>query len=464
MRLALPKGRLLEDTATLLQEAGLELSEYHGGSRSYLPRSAAFPDLALKVFQEKDIPIQVAIGNYDLGICGLDWIEELMARYPHSDLAKVRDLGYGRSSLYAVASRYWGISSLGELNGCSETTRIVSEYQNLAESLALSLRLKRFSVLPVWGAAEVYPPESADLAVVAESAVPRLEEFELIPLARLLTSRAFLVANKRSLAQNDMSPLLSRIAGPPAAATEEPPSPPMAQQVCTAPRWEDGTVRLALPDGHQQRHAVDFLKRAGISVHGYGEAPQTRRPTIDLEGVAVKVIRPQDMPQQVANGNFDLAVTGRDWLTDHLCRFPQSPVQEVLDLGFGTVSIVAVVHRSLPASDPDGLRGLVRTGRLPAIRVASEYLHIADKYARDNHLERYRVIPTWGASEAFLPDDADLLIENTETGETLKRHNLEVIDTLFRSSGCLIGNAGALADPAKRDRTGYIIEAMERAA
>ena len=74
LRLALPKGRLLAETASLLERAGLGLFDYEEGSRSYRPRSTKFPDLLLKVFQEKDIPIQVAIGNYDLGICGRDWV------------------------------------------------------------------------------------------------------------------------------------------------------------------------------------------------------------------------------------------------------------------------------------------------------------------------------------------------------------------------------------------------------
>jgi ATP phosphoribosyltransferase len=80
--------------------------------------------------------------------------------------------------------------------------------------------------------------------------------------------------------------------------------------------------------------------------------------------------------------------------------------------------------------------------------VASEYVWIADKYARDNRLGMYRIIPTWGATEAFLPDDADMLIENTETGSTLQRHNLKIIETLFESTACLIANTEALKTSA----------------
>jgi len=62
------------------------------------------------------------------------------------------------------------------------------------------------------------------------------------------------------------------------------------------------------------------------------------------------------------------------------------------------------------------------------------------------------VIPTWGASEAFLPEDADLLIENTETGRTIARHNLKIIDTLFGSTACLVGNTDGVAGSGKAER------------
>jgi ATP phosphoribosyltransferase len=168
------------------------------------------------------------------------------------------------------------------------------------------------------------------------------------------------------------------------------------------------------------------------------------------------------MPLQVANGNFDLAITGRDWLKEHLFQFPSSPVKEFLDLGFGWVKIVAVVSQTLSVTDVSGLRQL-GTERLVPLRVASEYVNIADKYARENHLGHYRVIPTWGASEAFLPDDADLLIENTQTGRTIARHNLRIIDTLFESTACLIGNTGIEFSSSKGKRIKSIINTLSDA-
>jgi ATP phosphoribosyltransferase len=71
IKIALPKGQLQNSTATLFKEAGFAIADYREGSRSYRLRCDAAPDLFLKVFHEKDIAIQVAVGNYDLGICRL---------------------------------------------------------------------------------------------------------------------------------------------------------------------------------------------------------------------------------------------------------------------------------------------------------------------------------------------------------------------------------------------------------
>jgi ATP phosphoribosyltransferase len=462
----LPKGRLLAQTANLLQKADWGLSGYTERARLYHLKSRRFPSLLAKVFHERDIPIQVAVGNYDLGICGLDWVEELLVKYPSSALDKVRNLGYGQDALQVIVSPSLGVAAVEELPAKPEVIRIASEYPNLAESFALNLRLRRFSVFPLWGAAEVYPPESAELALVAGKA-EEFYNYELMPISNVLNFSAFLIANKRSWLTKDLSEILASI-GDESVVSEPPPSP---TSVVTVPeiagRYPSGevaedVVRLALPDGHQQLPTVHLLNKAGIQIDGYPSPSGNRRPRANLPGVMIKVIRPQDMPLQVANGNFDLAITGRDWLREHLYRFPSSPATELLDLKFGWVRVVAVVSNDLSVDDIDSLRQF-SAERSVSLRVASEDVNIADKYARDNHLGMYRVIPTWGASEAFLPGDADLLIENTQTGRTLARHNLKIIDPLFESTACLIGNASRVTSSVTRRRIKSIIDTLQQA-
>jgi len=249
------------------------------------------------------------------------------------------------------------------------------------------------------GAAEVYPPESADLALIPVSKQPL--NYALVPITKALDFSAFLIANKSSWETKDLGNVLASVYDK-LVVTEKHPSP---TRVGTMPEVAgqyfseaaESVVRLALPDGHQQLPTLRLLNKAGIQIDDYPSAEGNRRPTTNLAGVTVKVIRPQDMPLQVANGNFDLAITGRDWLMEHLYQFPSSPVKELLDLKFGRVRIVAVVSKDLSVDDVYSLRKQ-SLDRLVPFRVASEYVNIADKYARDNHQGIYRLIHTWGAS------------------------------------------------------------------
>jgi ATP phosphoribosyltransferase len=460
VKLALPKGQLQETTADLLGQAGFAVREYAEGSRSYRPRCEDFPNLFTKVFHEKDIAIQVAIGNYDLGICRLDWVEELLVRYHSEAVVKIADLGYGGRSLYAAACASCGIESLDALRSRTESLRIVSEYPNLAESFALRQRLRRFQIFPSWGAVGVYPPENADVAILPETSRERVRSMGLVPLATLLEGGACLVANRDSLGTRDLSRLLARLSTTAVANAGDGGEPATAAgPVVQASVVDESRVTMALPDGHQQPHTAKFLNRVGLEIDGYDIGKPASRPRTAMNGVMVKVVRPQDMPLHVANGGFDLAITGRDWLRDHRFRFPSSPVEELLELGFGKVRIVAVVTQDMPVSSTDDLR---RLNRESPLRVASEYINIADKYAHDNHLTPCKIIPTWGASEAFLPEDADVLIENTETGSTIAKHNLKIIDTLFESCACLIGNPESSRRPDKKEKVAQLVDVMRR--
>ena len=451
----------------MLRKADWGLSGYTEGARSYRLKSQRFPGLLAKIFHEKDIPIQVAVGNYDLGICGLDWVEELMVKYPSSALIRLRNLGYGEGALYVVASKSETVSTVEEMQAKKGIIRLASEYPNLTESFALKNRLRRFSIFPLWGAAEAYPPESAELALVAGRPGEEIFNHDLVPLSNVLSFNACLIVNKSSWEKEDLSEILASIDnGLRNLERLSTPITPIRPKE-TAGRYPvreatEGMVRLALPDGHQQQPAAELLSKAGISVDNYPSENGNRRPSTSLTGITIKVIRPQDMPLQVANGNFDIAITGKDWLSEHLYQFPSSPVIELLDLKFSRVRIVAVVSNDLPVADVQDLRQLY-AGHPESIRVASEYVNIADKCARDNHLGVYKVIPTWGATEAFLPEDADLLIENTETGRTIARHNLKIIDTLFESTARLIGNKDSISSIEKGDRIKTITKMLRTA-
>jgi ATP phosphoribosyltransferase len=456
IRVALPKGRFHGSTADMLSDCGFGLDEYVARSRQYRVESSVLPSVSAKILQERDISVHVSVGNYDLGICGADWVRELKSRYPAAALVEVSPLNYCEGAVYIASSAHSTISTLAAVVGSQDTIRIASEYPNLATKLAASLRLRRFQVFPVWGAAEAYPPESAELVVIWAKNDHDLRAHDLIPLEKLFDVEAIVVANAQSLASKDMADVLGMLR--PAFRTFQAPSPvyggepPVETHSELLSLWQSRPIRLAVPDGHQKTPAVELLERAGVDIPGYAGRTSERRLLATSPWLCAKVIRPQDMPLQVASGHFDVAITGQDWLTEHRVSFPGSPVAELVDLEFGKVRVVAALSQDIPVETTEDLRDYVSRGHIRPLRVASEYTNIADKYLRDNHIVSYKVMPTLGASEAFLPDDADLLVDNTQTGKTLVDNGLKIIEVILRSSACLIANTRSLEDPAKGPR------------
>lgn len=455
IRLALPAGDLRGPVSEILTARGLRVEGYGDGSRSYRLKATEREEIDVRVFREKDIPIQVAIGNYDLGICSLAWVKQMEVRFTRQPVVSLCDLGVQPSFLFAAAAighceRLEDLANLGVL-------RIASEYANIAEAFARSARLPRYRVQPVWGAAEAYPPEDADCVIVSADSEERLLSAGVAPLFTLLENSAWLVGNASALAEKDLSaltgPLMSGAVPNGVRKGLNLPGPLLR---CTSDRTRgrSGSLRMAVPDGHQQRHVVDALREAGLNFGGYGEGELLRRPVSSIDGLEVKVIRPQDMPALVATGEMDLAITGRDCLMEHRYAFPSSPVVEVLDLGRGQYNLSAVVSEDLPASTISEAMDCWRRQERLLIRVASEFPVTADHYARACHFWRYQVIPISGASEGYVPEDADLLIEGTETGKTLEENRLKPIDLLYRSTTCVI----ARSDRELTGRRGRVFE------
>jgi ATP phosphoribosyltransferase len=459
IRLALPTGDTRSAVASMFEAAGITAPGYAPGSR-LLRSQVEGEDIAVRIFREKDIPVQVALGNYDLGICGDLWIMESQVRFPLQHVTRVGGFALGESEVWLAAAPESGLRPGEAPSGAgAHGLRIATELPNLGDALAAHLRIPGYRLIALWGSADAYPPEDADLALLPAGDADDVEQRGLVPLHRLLESRLALVANANSLTSSDLSPVLKRL-GP--LLTGFPPElvyPPISPDCQLAVFERDRSiVRLALADGHQQPHTVAALRDAGFEFEGYGDGGWQRRPSTGIAGLEAKVVRPQDMTQLVAIGMFDIAITGRDWLTDHLCRFPGSPVEMAVDLGRSRYRIGPVVDAAFPAETTEqALRYWVELDR--PVRIASEYPALAERFARDHHLHYTAIIPINGASEGFVPEDADILIEGTETGTSIRANGLKMLDPFMESTNCVI----VRRDPVTRD-TALLRQVVEKLA
>ncbi len=438
IKLALPTGDARPTVAGLLRECGLPTEGYDPPSRVLRAELAEF-GLAYRVFREQDIPIQVALGNHDLGICSLAWVLEHSIRFPRQEVVILGGVDGGSAELWLAASPDSGLDA-GEVPAgeAGSGVRIASEYGNLADWLALRLRWPRYELLPLYGSAEAYPPEDAELVLLGASGEADIAQRGLLPLARVLDSRLVLVANRRALATRSLAPVLAKLGGRlhPVSPTLSVPRRWRTKPFSRVERRRD-VVRLALPDGHAQRHTHAALLEAGLQLEGYGEKEFVRRPRAPEPGLEVKVIRPQDMPLLVARGHFDVAVTGVDWLRDHRSRFPSSPVRLAVDLQRSRYRIGPVVAEEFPAVSTEEALRIWRSWERP-VRIASEYPALAEEFARELRLHFTTIIPINGASEGFVPEDADILIEGSETGTSIRANGLKMLDPFLESTNCVI--------------------------
>ena len=225
-------------------------------------------------------------------------------------------------------------------------------------------------------------------------------------------------------------------------------------------------VRFAIPKGHLAEATFKMLERAGYVISG---SERTYRPSINDPGIELKILRPQEIPIFVAEGLQDVGITGLDWVVE-----TKAEVEVLLDLEYSKVKLVVAVPKSW--RDIDSLSTLLTRHftEKRTLRVSTEYLNISAEYLKKNPVYKrffgeadpLMVTPWWkkgenqmvsiylsfGATEAKPPEDADVIIEVTETGTSLEQNELKVIETIMTSTAVLIANKEALKDNRKKEK------------
>ncbi len=203
-------------------------------------------------------------------------------------------------------------------------------------------------------------------------------------------------------------------------------------------------IEIALPKGRLYNEVEKLLADAGLNLT---KNERNYRPLICDPEIEVKILKTQNIPRLVELGSQDIAFCGRDWVIEQ-----DADVEEIMDLGFNRVRVVAAI--------PDEL--VFDQLKLQTVRVASEYENISRRYLEALNID-FVLIKSYGATEVFVPEDADMIIDNTSTGKTLRANNLKIIDELMTSSTCMIANKESLKHPWKSRKIKDIITLIRSA-
>jgi ATP phosphoribosyltransferase len=200
-------------------------------------------------------------------------------------------------------------------------------------------------------------------------------------------------------------------------------------------------LSLVLPKGSLERATLDLFDAADLTVRRSSD--RDYHASIDDPRIErVRFLRPQEIPSYVAEGLFDFGITGRDWIAE-----TGADVASLGELQYSKVTSEPVrVVLAVPAS-----ASWQSAADLPeGIRISTEFPALTRRYL-EAHGVKAVVIPSYGATEAKVPDIVDAIVDLTETGASLARNGLRILDTLLTSYTELIANPVAFTDPAKRD-------------
>jgi len=198
-------------------------------------------------------------------------------------------------------------------------------------------------------------------------------------------------------------------------------------------------LKLGLPKGSLQEATIELFGKAGYNI---SVSSRSYMPYIDDEEISPLLIRAQEISRYVEDGVLDAGLTGRDWIMEN-----RSDVIEVEELlyakqGYRPVRWVVAVPNGSDIKTVEDLNGK---------RIATEAVNLTRDFLSGRGVEA-DVEFSWGATEIKAPDLVDAIVELTETGRSLKAHNLRIVETVLESTTRLIANRRSWADGWKRSK------------
>ena len=199
-------------------------------------------------------------------------------------------------------------------------------------------------------------------------------------------------------------------------------------------------LRLGIPKGSLQEATFALFKKAGYEFRSNGS--RSYHPSVDDPELEPLLLRPQEIPRYVEQGILDAGLTGKDWIEDN-----GSDVHEAADFTYSKATHNPI--RVVLAAPNDSAIESVQD--LQGKRLATEYVRLTERYLAKHGVTAH-IEFSWGADEVKVPELVDAIVVNTETGNSLRAHNLKIVDTLLTSTIRFIVNHASFADDWKRQK------------
>jgi len=199
-------------------------------------------------------------------------------------------------------------------------------------------------------------------------------------------------------------------------------------------------LKLVVPKGSLERATFELFEAADLKIVRASDR-EYRGRIDDPRVISVAVLRPQEIPTYVEDGFFDLGVTGEDWIAETGANVVKITALEYSKRTDLPVKLVLAVPRDSGITTPEQIR--------PDARISTEFPNITKAYFEKLGIPVH-IFLSYGATEAKVPEIVDAIVDLTETGSTLRRNGMEIVDVLLESRTQLIANPTAHEDSEKR--------------
>jgi ATP phosphoribosyltransferase len=203
-------------------------------------------------------------------------------------------------------------------------------------------------------------------------------------------------------------------------------------------------LKLGLPKGSLQEATFSLFGKAGFTLKVDSRSYQ---PMIDDPEIEPILLRPQEIPTYIESGVIDAGLTGHDWVMDTGAQLHEICELRYSKMTSNPIRVVLAAHNDSDIKSVKDLEGK---------RIATEYVRLAKRYLEENGVNA-KVDFSWGACEVKVGQVADAIIVNTETGNSLRAHNLRIVETLLMSTTRFVASPEVMADTWKREK----IESLE---
>lgn len=208
------------------------------------------------------------------------------------------------------------------------------------------------------------------------------------------------------------------------------------------------TITLAIPSkGRLREQALEVLAKAGLAVTLPGDERKYRARIEGRSDVEVAFLSASEIAGEIGQGTVDLGITGEDLLRETLADW-ESRAEIVARLGFGHADVVVAVPEIWldvdSMADLDDVAADFRQRHGRRLRIATKYWRLTQQFFSQKHgIQVYRIVESLGATEgAPAAGSADVIVDITTTGSTLRANHLKVLQDgiILRSQACLVAS------------------------